>query len=174
MKKPIVRTKKGDIFSVNIDDQFVKYFQYVTNDLLQLNSDVIRVFLEKVPKESDLSLGEIAKLPVEFYAHTIVSVGVKLGVWNKVGHIKDFDPYVPVFFRTWLERGLIGIDEKKIHPRQPRGWYIWRIEDSELTRVAQLPEEHKKAEIGTVFNPFTIEKRIKTGTYGLQNYPYSP
>ena len=37
-------TKVGDVFSVLIDTNTKKYFQYVGNDLMQLNSDVIKTF----------------------------------------------------------------------------------------------------------------------------------
>ncbi|MEO0627577.1 MAG: hypothetical protein AAFY91_11365, partial [Bacteroidota bacterium] len=42
-----VITKVGDIFSVEIDQWHKKFFQFVALDLLQLNSDVIRVFKSK-------------------------------------------------------------------------------------------------------------------------------
>ena len=44
-------TKIGDVFSVKIDDNRKKYFQFVISDLTQLNSDVIRAFKKVYPKE---------------------------------------------------------------------------------------------------------------------------
>lgn len=39
-----VLTKIGDVFEVKIDETSKKYFQYIANDMTQLNSDVIRGF----------------------------------------------------------------------------------------------------------------------------------
>jgi hypothetical protein len=40
MKRVI--TKVGGIYEVRLDENIKKYFQYITNDRTQLNSDVIR------------------------------------------------------------------------------------------------------------------------------------
>lgn len=58
MKRVVV--KKGDVFFVKINDTSKRYFQYITNDLKQLNSDVIRVFktiypLDDNPDRSDMT-----------------------------------------------------------------------------------------------------------------------
>jgi hypothetical protein len=44
-----IRTKIGDVFSVPLDNINKKYFQYIPNDLTQLNSDVIRAFVKRYP-----------------------------------------------------------------------------------------------------------------------------
>lgn len=46
MIKRIV-TKIGNIFCVEVDSKHKRFFQYVANDLSQLNSSVIRVFKRK-------------------------------------------------------------------------------------------------------------------------------
>jgi len=56
MAKRIV-TKIGDIFSVVLDNGNKKYFQYVANDLTQLNSDVIRSFNAKFGASSATHAG---------------------------------------------------------------------------------------------------------------------
>ena len=43
MAKRIV-TKIGYVFCVEIDNKYKCFFQYVANDMTQLNSSVIRVF----------------------------------------------------------------------------------------------------------------------------------
>ena len=43
MTKRII-TKIGDIFCVEVDNDYKCYFQYVANDMTVLNSSVIRVF----------------------------------------------------------------------------------------------------------------------------------
>ena len=62
-----VYIKKGDVFVVKIDDKNKRYFQYITNDLKQLNSDVIRCFKKIYSIHENPSLDEIIKDEI-FYA----------------------------------------------------------------------------------------------------------
>ena len=55
MAKRVI-TKIGDVFMAIIDDTYKVYFQYITNDLEQLNSDVIRVFKKRYSKDEQPSL----------------------------------------------------------------------------------------------------------------------
>lgn len=48
MAKRIV-TKMGDIFCVEIDNGYKRFFQYIINDIEALNSSVIRVFKTHYP-----------------------------------------------------------------------------------------------------------------------------
>jgi len=54
-------TKLGDIFSVNVTENTKKYFQYIANDLTQLNSDVIRAFKKEYSINDKPELSEITK-----------------------------------------------------------------------------------------------------------------
>ena len=47
MAKRII-TRIGDVFEVQLDN-CKKYFQYIANDMTQLNSSVIRTFVEEYP-----------------------------------------------------------------------------------------------------------------------------
>jgi hypothetical protein len=69
--------KFGDIFIVRFED-YQKYFQYVADDMTQLNSRVIRAFKEKYPVDSVPDLTEVAHGEIEFYAHTSIRPGIKL------------------------------------------------------------------------------------------------
>lgn len=52
MEKPKrIVTKIGNVFCVQISPQEKKYFQYIANDRLQLNSSVIRVFERAYPTD---------------------------------------------------------------------------------------------------------------------------
>ena len=46
-------TKIGDVFSAKTNENTKKYFQLIAYDLTQLNSDVIRVFKEQYPINSN-------------------------------------------------------------------------------------------------------------------------
>ena len=80
-------TKIGDVFSVGIDNNSKKYFQYVANDLTQLNSDVIRAFKKVYPINAKHELSEIVSGEVEFFAHCVTKLGLKMKFWEKVGNI---------------------------------------------------------------------------------------
>ena len=59
-------TKIGDIFSVDIGDNRKRYFQYIANDIHQLNSSTIRVFKTKYPLDGEPSMDEIVADKVDF------------------------------------------------------------------------------------------------------------
>jgi len=87
-RKRIV-TKIGDVFCAEIDDQYKRYFQYVVDDMEQLNSSVIRVFKRHYPMDDEPMIDDIVKDEVEFYAHTVLKFGILYNVWYKVGKSKD-------------------------------------------------------------------------------------
>ena len=62
-------TKIGDVFSAKTDENTKKYFQLIAYDLTQLNSDVIRVFKEQYPINSNHNLSKIVSGEIEFYIH---------------------------------------------------------------------------------------------------------
>lgn len=90
MKKRIL-TKIGDIFGVEVDNDWKCYFQYVCNDMTQLNSSVIRFFGRRYHINEQPSVDEIVAGEVDFYAHTILAPGIQEGAWYKYGKHKDVD-----------------------------------------------------------------------------------
>jgi len=160
MKRVII--KKGDVFSVKIDETSKRYFQYITNDLKQLNSDVIRVFEKIYAIEENPDLSEIIKGKIFFYVHCVTKWGVKLGYWEKVGNTTDVGTFDHILFRGTNDYGTIrGEEPIKIS----NNWYVWRINDHVSEKVGKLEGENRKAEIGIVMDPKSIVHRIKTGYY---------
>lgn len=88
MAKRIV-TKMGDIFCVEIDNGYKRFFQYIINDIEALNSSVIRVFKTHYPMDYRPIMEEIVMDEVEFYAHTVLRAGIVYGAWYKVGNSKE-------------------------------------------------------------------------------------
>ncbi len=82
-------TKIGDVFSVKIDGSSKKYFQLVAFDLTQLNSDVIRAFKIMYPLNANPDLSEIVNGEVEFYAHCVTKLVLKMNYWEGVGNIAN-------------------------------------------------------------------------------------
>lgn len=154
-------TKIGDVFSVKIDDNSKKYFQYIVSDLTQLNSDVIRAFKKVHPINANLDLSEIVNGEVEFYAHCVTKLGLKMGYWESVGNISDVGKIDHILFRDTNDAGSKPGEQIKISHK----WYVWKINDNDFTRVGTLKGENRKAEIGIVISPDSIVHRMQTGKY---------
>ena len=60
-----------------------KYFQCVANDTYQLNNCVIRGFKKEYLLDESPKLEIILQGEVEFYAHCILSLGIRLNLWEK-------------------------------------------------------------------------------------------
>ncbi|WP_035651142.1 hypothetical protein [Flavobacterium sp. ASV13] len=160
MKRVII--KKGDVFFVKINDNSKRYFQYITNDLKQLNSDVIRCFKKVYSLNENPSLDEIIKDEIFFYAHCVTKWGVKLGYWEKAGNITDVGTFEHILFRGTNDYGTIKGQEPI---KFSNNWFVWRIGDLKSTYLGKLKGENRNAEIGIVMDPESIVYRIKTGKY---------
>lgn len=156
-----VSTKIGDVFSVNIDTNNKKYFQLVAFDLTQLNSDVIRAFKKVYPINANPDLSEIVNGEVEFYAHCVTKLGLKMGYWESVGNISDVGKTDHILFRDTNDAGSKPGEQIKISQK----WYVWKINENDFTRVGKLAGENRKAEIGIVISPDSIVYRMQTGRY---------
>ncbi len=148
-------TKIGDVFSVGIDNNSKKYFQYVANDLTQLNSDVIRAFKKVYPINAKHELSEIVSGEVEFFAHCVTKLGLKMKFWEKVGNIAEVGNFQKVLFRISGDNPQTKISQN---------WWVWKINE-EQKPVGKLEGENRKAEIGSVIPPDSIVHRIQTGKY---------
>jgi hypothetical protein len=153
-----VTTRIGDVFSVNLDERTKKYFQYVANDVTQLNSDVIRAFKKAYPTNASPDLADVVGDEVEFYAHSMVNLGIRMGLWEKVGRSPDVGR-VDVLFRDTNDASN---PEVKIS----NTWYVWKINER-FVEVGKLEGENQRAEIGIVLNPRHIVDRLRTGKYNL-------
>jgi hypothetical protein len=157
-----VITKKGDIFSIKIDENHKKFIQYIANDTTQLNSDVIRVFKKKYLSNDNPNLDEIVNDDIDFYAHCVVNLGVKLGLWEKIGKNENIGDLKTILFRGTKDYGhKVG----EIPIRVSNNWHIWKINDSGFTKVGKLLDVYKKADIGIIVTPFDILERVKSGKY---------
>lgn len=152
-----INTKIGDVFSVRINEENIKYFQLIATDLTQLNSDVIRAFKKTYPLNTNPDLFEITTQEVDFYAHCVTKWGIKMGYWNKVGNISDIGKIDHILFRDSSD---FGNPQVKVS----QNWWIWKINEEQIS-VGNLTGENEKAEIGIIMDPDSIVHRIKTGNY---------
>lgn len=165
MKRIIV--KKGDIFVAKISVTSKRYFQYITNDLKQLNSDVIRIFKTIYPQDLNPDLSEIIKDEVFLHVHCVVKLGIKHGFWKKEGNIIITETFEHLLFRDTNDYGTIN-GEKPI--KISYNWYVWKLDDLVSTKVGKLEGENRKAEMGIIVNPLGIIELIKGNKYPV-NYP---
>ena len=152
-----VSIKIGDIFSVKVDDEHVKYFQFIITDKTQLSSDVIRAFKDLYPAGSSVDLMTIISGEVDFYTHAFIRVGCKMGYWEKVGHHLEVGRTDHILFRN---SGDYGNPTIKIS----NDWWVWNI-NHEQKRVGKLLGDNTKAEIGVVMDPESIVHKMKFGFF---------
>lgn len=159
-------TKIGDVFSVKIDESSKKYFQYVVSDLTQLNSDVIRVFTKKYPIDFNPDLSEIVSGEVEFYAHCVTKLGLKMNLWESIGSTAEIGNISQILFRDTNDYGS-RVGEEPI--RVSQNWYVWKVNEP-FKDVGKLEGDNRKAYIGIVINPLGIIELLKGNKYPI-NYP---
>jgi len=156
-------TKVGYVYEVELMPEGKKrYFHFVAIDRTQLGSDVIRVFRETYEKDASPTPEEVVAGETDFYAHTTISLGVKMGLWKKAGHVSEVGP-LDILFRDTHDCGR-AIDEEPV--RISSRWYIWRLNE-EFQEVGILKGEHRGAEIGVVVSPHNIVARLKCGQYSF-------
>lgn len=156
MAKRIV-TRIGNIFCVEIDSEYKKFFQYVANDMSMLNSSVIRAFKRKYPIDWKPDMDIIVDDEVDFYAHTVLRAGIQYNTWYKVGTHKNVGDTTNIMFRYFNEWNIS-------HMTKSYRWYIWRI-NHEFIRIGEMTDKYRKFDLGPVYSYIQIENKIKTGKY---------
>jgi len=159
-----IYTKKGDIFSAKIDENNKKYFQYITNDMRQLNSDVIRVFKTIYPIDAKPDLSEVVKDEIDFVSHCVINLGIKMNYWTKEGKAEDIGDFTNIIFRNTTNFGR-HINEEPIKISDT--WYVWRIGDERTVRVGRLENENRNSYIGLVFPPMGIIELLKGNKFPM-------
>ncbi len=154
-----VVTRIGDVFAVPLDDDTCKCFVYAATDPTQLHSPVIKAFKEIHLLSAQLDVDEVVRGEVDFHAHCMVSWGVKMGLWKKIGHVRDVGT-VDVLFRCSRDYGDPNVSSGSYSER----WYVWRIGEP-FRYVGRLEGANQRAEIGVVVSPEYIVPRLSTGRY---------
>ncbi|MDO4190027.1 MAG: hypothetical protein Q4D29_13670 [Lachnospiraceae bacterium] len=147
--------KKGDVFVVKTDC-YKRYFQYVVDDLTQLNSRIIKVFKESYPLNVDVNIHQIVQGEVDFYTHTMIRDGVRNHYWEKVGKAEIVDNIVFLFRSSldYIEGNKVAVSNR---------WKVWHANDNCMKYIGKLTDEYKKAEIGFVDDAESVYIRIITG-----------
>ena len=156
----ISKPQLGDIFEVRIDFDTKSYFQYIADDLTQMNAPVIRAFIGKYPMSASPSFQRLVVSDVDFHAHTYLKLGVKNGIWSLVGNISP-QKTSTILFRDSHD---YGNPQFEITLDVSRNWFVWQPNGSRQ-EVGELSGELRKAEIGVVMPPDTIAFRIRNGVF---------
>jgi hypothetical protein len=156
MTKRIV-TKIGDVFCIVVDNSYKRYFQYIANDINDLNSSTIRVFQKNYSLDSNPTLDEIVSDDIEFYTHTILRNGIVSGLWQKIGKCPNVGDVNSVMFR-W-PKGRSSLTNKYDE------WYVWHINEDEKDIVKLTKEYEETTYIGGVYPPAWIVERIQYGKW---------
>ena len=161
MTKRIV-TRIGDVFCVEVDDNYKCYFQYIAKDMESLNSSTIRVFKTKYPLEYEPVIDEIVNDEVAFYSHTVLRWGISDNIWYKVGNSNQLGDFDDILF------GCTNDDRfENDSPFVSSDWWVWRL-GQEAFKVGRLKGIYKNVEMGDVFPYTEILERIRTGKYAAK------
>lgn len=156
-KKTYVRI--GDVFCVEIDNEYKCFFQYIAQDELQLGGQVIRVFKTHYPMDYVPICEELIKDEVQFYSHTFIRPCMDLGFWYKVGTTKNIGNIrTPYFCDPW--RNI------KEHASRASHFSVWRIGDNRKVILGSMSiDEYNKYSYGAILPPGDIINKIRTGEY---------
>lgn len=120
-----IYTKIGDIYSMDLNEKEKFFFQYIAKDKSCLNSDVIRLFKGVYEAEETPDVESIIGTGVKYYWHTSVRLGLKMGVWNRIGYssqVGDLD----IYFRREKDCGGLAKLTK------PKRWVIWKLNGEDI------------------------------------------
>lgn len=158
----------GDVFSTQINDFEKKYFQYISKDINQLNSDVIKVFDNKYLIIEKPDYENLLNCKIGFFAHTFLTIGIKNGLFKKEGNMPVIDRIDKIIFRSTSDYGT-RIGEVPI--LKTNNWKFWNLEDNEINKFRMLKvDDFNSTYIGIVFNPSGILELLKGNKYPI-NYP---
>jgi len=158
-----IRVTKGNVFRVKLEDGTIRYFQFIGKDKTDLNGDVIAIFNTHYSiDESDCD--RIIGDSVECFMHTSVRAGLKLGFWERVFSSRVLIDN-NITFRDSLDDGNYPYQHIVSHH-----WVVWNMNE-ERKYVGRLPKKYYRADVGGVFPPALVIKRMETGVLPLNFYP---
>lgn len=141
MAKRIV-TKIGNIFCAEICGKYKSYFQYIANDMTQLNSSVIRVFKRRYPLDANPKMEDVVSDDVSFYAHTVLRWGIEKGVWHKVGKSDNLglEKLSSVWFASFSTSHYDSELKQLVDSNPGEYWWIWHV-NQPMQHIGMLTKE---------------------------------
>ena len=141
-----------------------RYFQFVGRDDGLMGSDVIAVF--EGTHNTELPTETITKLAVEFFSHTYPQAGMP-EFWEFVGSTEPVSMEEARFADVDMAR-----ESRDPAEGDSKFWQIWRPGGARelLGEFNNLPPG---TELGALFPPEAMHRRITSGKYGQAFYGHS-
>lgn len=137
-----------------------------------MNTQVIRVFKTIYSHEYNPSIKEIVNDEIDFYAHTIVSAGIKDNVWYKIGTSNDcgLDKLDKITFALYFTVDeLTGLPLLQANGSQ---WKIWKPNERIIWSNDINDLSPKYLEIGSILPIHQIVNRLINGYYSFTAREY--
>lgn len=169
MKKK-VPTRVGNVYCVEIDDKFKRYFHFLIKDETSLNGNVIRVFKTRYKLDENPDIETIVADETDFYAETFILWGLYANAWYYVGKSKNLrlEEIKNIWFATREnENKFIQPERRKLFDYEEWNKKMWKI-NGPLLDVPEIPSTGElQIYPGGVFSSNTLLTRLKTGYYVL-------
>ena len=146
----------GDIYCVEIDNEYKCYFQYVAKDATMLGGKVIRVFKTHYSMDYVPNMDEIVKDDIFYYTHTMVKIGVELGAWYKVGSHRDKGETENIMFKLYNEVAPL--------PDKSSRWDVWKINEP-MRRIGEMTDECRGYYMGWLYSYLDVLSMIRDGRH---------
>lgn len=172
-KRKRIVTKLGDVFCCEIEGRGKRFFQYFCIDSSCMNSSVIRVFKTVYPMDYKPDVERIVEDEVEFYTHTILRVGIELGICYKVGKSKNIDDpkfaTIPFLLMEDNNGYLQPFGTTSLENFTYRIWYA----NGEIIRYDYAHMKYIPGmEFGAICPLTSIARRMKTGYFNNSSEEY--
>lgn len=169
-KRKRIVTKIGNVFCVEFGDGTKGYFQYIANDMEQLNSSVIRVFKTHYPVELSLKIDDIVTDEIDFYAHTVLRPAIADGLCYKFGKSTNIGQagLNTAYFACDIETEFDAIRIFRfVNPLKK--WYIWKVNNPKKFTGSLKGINCENLEYGGVIPFEWIRVRMIRGYYIFTN-----
>jgi len=157
-----VLLKPGNVFRIPSEGSLEVYAQFVADDPLQLNSQIVRV----VVSDTVLTAKKVANMPTAFFAHLYLKAAVEAWDWEKIGSTNLPDDALDGI--TFYEgEDVMMVDNDHIEHVDPLDNVdAWKHGDTDRLHIGKLPAgEGLRLEDATIVPPPYIAYRAIHGKY---------
>lgn len=170
-----VQTRVGNVYCVEIDKCYKRYFQYICKDKSDLNGNVIRIFKKKYSLNENPSIEDIVSDEVTRYLETFIKVGVYFNTWNYVGKSNNLglEDLSKIWFAFRLNLNYSISDERKKFD-EGNAWVkrMWKV-NQPIIDVPEIPRSNEyRIFYGGVASYITVLDHIKYGYSKTTNFLY--
>ncbi len=163
-KKKRFRSLVGDVLLVSLENGDSRFLQFIGWDksLYGMGADVIRIFKKRYPKNQSPSLTEIVEDDVDFHAHIYgVTYGLKEGLWERVGNMKEnLGTKIPMFYKSPMRGNL----KDPLPKPNEKLWILYYMSGKDWW-ASENDVRKTNADQGGVMPPIHAVERIKNGKY---------